>query len=322
MKYRQLGKTGLSVSEVGFGAWGIGGGLWQGGVDGESQRALEAASDHGVNFIDTALAYGRGHSEQLVGSFVKQRGKEIYIATKIPPKNGKWPAQPGSRLQDVFPAAYIRECTEKSLKNLGVDRIDVQQFHVWNDEWTDEPEWLDTITKLKEEGKIRFFGVSINDHQPENALRLIQSGNVDTVQVIYNIFDQSPRRRLFDVCREHKIGVIVRVPFDEGALTGNISPETTFPEGDFRNRYFRGERKKEVEGRIAKLKPLLGEEAQSLPELALRFCLQPDAVSTVIPGMRTVSHVEKNVSVSDGRKLSDQLTALLSNHVWDRNFYG
>jgi len=321
MNYRNFGRTGINVSEIGYGAWGIGGALWQGSDDEESMRALHKAIDLGVNFIDTALAYGRGHSEQLINNLLKERHERIHVATKIPPKNGEWPARKGSKLTDAFPHDYIIRCTEKSLRNLGVETIDIQQFHVWNDEWTGESEWWDAISALKEQGKIRFFGVSINDHEPENALKLGSSGKLDTVQVIYNIFDQSPERELFPFCRKNNIGVIVRVPFDEGSLTGSITVDSNFPPGDFRNDYFQGERKKEVVERVNKLKPLLGTEAKTLAELALRFTLSHQSVSTVIPGMRTVRNVEANCRISDGRHLNDRLITELRKHRWERNFY-
>jgi aryl-alcohol dehydrogenase-like predicted oxidoreductase len=321
MKYRILGKTNLNVSEISFGAWGIGGGMWKGSDDVESMRTLHRAVDLGVNFIDTALAYGRGHSEQLIGNLLKERKERLHVATKIPPKNQQWPARAGSSVGDAFPKNYIIECTEKSLKNLGTECLDVQQFHVWLDEWLHEGDWWEAIQNLKEQGKIRAFGVSINDHAPETALELVKSGLADTVQVIYNIFDQSPEDNLFPVCREKNVGVIVRVPFDEGGLTGRITPETTFPERDWRNRYFQDDRKKQVWEKAQELQKLLNGEAKSLPELALRFCLNHPAVSTVIPGMRTVEHVESNIAVSDGRLLSDSLRSELKHHVWQRNFY-
>jgi aryl-alcohol dehydrogenase-like predicted oxidoreductase len=321
MKYRTLGRTGLKVSEIGFGAWGIGGGMWQNSDDAEAIRALHKAADLGITFIDTALVYGDGHSEQLIGKFLRERKERLNIATKIPPKNQLWPARKGSPVNEAFPKDYIIECTEKSLRNLGVDSVEVQQFHVWLDEWLRQGDWWDAIQTLKEQGKIRAFGVSINDHAPETALELGRSGLVDTVQVIYNIFDQSPEEKLFPLCREKNIGVIVRVPFDEGSLTGRITPETTFPERDWRNRYFRGDRKKQVRERVQRLQRLLNGEARSLPELALRFCLSHSVVSVVIPGMRTVSHVQTNATVSDGRLLSDVLRTELKRHAWQKNFY-
>ena len=321
MKYRTFGKTGLQVSEIGYGAWGIGGAMWQGATDDESMRALHKAVDLGVNFIDTALVYGRGHSEKLVGQLVRERKERLYVATKIPPKNGEWPARKGVPLSETFPHDYIIRKTETNLKNLGVECIDVQQFHVWNDEWTEEEEWQDAIHTLKEQGKIRYFGVSINDHEPDNAIKLGKTGLVDSYQVIYNVFDQSPEKKLFPFCLENKIAVIVRVPFDEGSLTGTVTPATRFPAGDFRNSYFKEDRKKQVAERIAKLQALLGKEANTLAELALRFTLSHPAVSTVIPGMRTVKNVVANCAVSDGRLLSKGLLGELKQHCWDRNFY-
>ena len=321
MKYRVLGNTGINVSEIGYGAWGIGGALWQGSKDDESMLALHSAIDHGVNFVDTALVYGDGHSESLIAKLLKSRKEHISVATKIPPKNGRWPARAGTKLRDAFPHDYIIKCTEQSLKNLQLESIDIQQFHVWSDEWVGDSEWSDAIGKLKLEGKVRHFGVSINDHEPENALKLAASGKVDTFQVIYNIFDQSPEEKLFPYCQAHKIGIIVRVPLDEGALTGSVTPASTFPEGDFRERYFRDERKQQVSDRISKLRPYLGTEASSLAELALRFVITNPAVSTVIPGMRTTMNVEANCKISDGRMLSKNLMQELKKHRWDRNFY-
>ena len=321
MKYRTLGRTGIEVSEIGYGAWGIGEGMWIGSDDAESMKALHLAADIGLNFIDTALVYGEGHSEQVVGRFLKERNGKIAVATKIPPKNGRWPAGQGTKLSDAFPYDHIIKSTETSLKNLGLETIDIQQFHVWIDEWTDTQEWFDAISHLREQGKIRFFGISINDHKPESALKVATSGKVDTFQVIYNIFDQSPEADLFPLCIERNIGVIARVPFDEGALTGTVTSSTTFPQGDFRNRYFRGERKQQTQERIEQLVPLLGPEAATLPELALRFCLQNNAVSTVIPGMRTVAHAGSNCRVSDGRKLSTKMVGELRQHRWEKNFY-
>lgn len=321
MEYRTLGKTGLKVSEIGYGAWGIGGTLWQGAQDDESLRALHRAVDLGLNFIDTALVYGDGHSENLVGKVLKERKEKLYIASKIPPKNGRWPARPGTLLRDAFPYDHIIKSTETSLKNLGIETIDIQQFHVWDDAWAEEHEWQDAIQVLKEQGKIRFVGISINDHEPGNAMKVASAGLVDSFQVIYNIFDQTPEKSLFPLCQQKNIGIIVRVPFDEGGLTGKITKDTKFPANDFRNRYFRDDRKLQVADRANALHRLLGSEAATLPELALRFCLHHSAVSTVIPGMRSVSNVETNCRYSDGKKLSDSMIDELRKHIWERNFY-
>jgi aryl-alcohol dehydrogenase-like predicted oxidoreductase len=321
MEYRTFGKTGIKVSEIGYGAWGIGGAMWQGSKDDKSLRALHRAIDLGLNFIDTALVYGDGHSENLVGKVIKERKEQLYVTSKIPPKNRRWPALPGSALREVFPFDHIIKCTEMSLKNLGVDTIDVQQFHVWDDAWATETEWQDAIAKLKEQGKIRFFGISLNNHEPDNALKVAATGFIDSFQVIYNIYDQTPENNLFPLCQKRGIGIIVRVPLDEGGLSGNINSDTNFPEGDFRNSYFRGNRKQEVAEHTDALKKLLGNEAATLAELALRFCLHHPAVSTVIPGMRSISNVEANCLLSDGRKLSESLIAELRTYTWERDFY-
>jgi aryl-alcohol dehydrogenase-like predicted oxidoreductase len=222
---------------------------------------------------------------------------------------------------EVFPARHIIASTEQSLKNLGLETIDVQQFHVWSDEWVNQGDWLDTIQKLKKDGKIRYFGVSINDHQPENAIKLIESGVVDTVQVIYNIFDQGPEDKLFPACIRYNVGVIVRVALDEGGLTGTITPDTKFEKGDFRERYFRGDRKREVYERIQRIVSDLGITADQMAETALRFVLSHKAVSTVIPGMRSVRNVERNCLIGDGRGLPAETVEKLKTHRWIRNFY-
>jgi aryl-alcohol dehydrogenase-like predicted oxidoreductase len=321
MNLRRLGRTGLEVSEIGYGAWGIGQSMWIGAEDETSLEALNHAIDRGLNFIDTALAYGDGHSEQLVGRTVRERSETVYVATKIPPKNMRWPARDGTHADEAFPGDHIRDCTERSLANLGLDAIDVQQFHVWHDDWLEQGDWLETVEALKQEGKIRFFGVSINDHEPESALQLVGSGHVDTVQVIYNVFDQAPEDELFPATREHDVGVLARVPFDEGGLTGAITPETTFPDGDFRAQYFQGDRKQQVAQRVQEIVDDLGIAPEAIAETALRYILSHDAVSTVIPGMRSVRNVERNTAAGDGRGLPGDQVEKLHAHRWIRNFY-
>ena len=315
---RRLGRTGLSVSEVGYGAWGIGGSMWLGAQDDESVAALHRAIDLGLNFIDTAAVYGNGHSEKLVGQVVRERDERIVVASKIPPKNLQWPAADGTDPDDAFPADHIRKWTERTLTNLGLDVLDVQQFHVWSDEWVGRGSWHEGIEALKDEGKIRFFGVSINDLQPANAVRLIETGSVDTVQVIYNVFEQAPEDELLAACERNDVGVIARVPFDEGSLTGRLGADSTFPEGDFRNDYFSGERSLEnVERRVAAIVDDLGISREELPEVALRYVLSRPEVSTVIPGMRTVRNVERNMAIADGAGLPDERVAALKAHRWD-----
>ncbi len=319
MRYRQFGRAGFQVSEVGFGAWGIGGG-WGERDDAQALRALHKAIDLGVRFIDTAMAYGDGHSEQLIGQVLKERSERIYVATKISPKNRIW-TPPTGTLQDSFPKEYIIDCTEASLRRLGVDCIDVQQLHTWTDRWVDDDEWKEAAHILKEQGKIRAFGVSVDHHQPDSCLQALRTGELDSVQVIYNIFDQSPEERLFPLAQELNVAIIVRVPLDEGGLTGAITPDTEFEPGDWRKGYFRGERKGEVYERVKKLEFLIHGDVADLPEAALRFTLSHPAVTAVIPGMRKVRHVEANCAASDKGPLPRGDLARLKEHAWPRNFY-
>jgi aryl-alcohol dehydrogenase-like predicted oxidoreductase len=321
MNYRTLGKTGLHVSEIGYGAWGIGKSNWIGATDDESLKALHRSVDLGLNFIDTALVYGNGHSEVLVGRLIKERTERIYVATKIPPKNRVWPAPDGLQAAQAFPAEHVIASTEESLRNLGLEAIDVQQFHVWSDSWANEGDWLTAIQQLKKQGKIRHFGVSINDYQPENAISLIESGVVDSVQVIYNIFEQSPEDHLFPACKSHNVGVIVRVALDEGGLTGKITPDTKFEKDDFRSNYFRGDRKQQVYERVKQITSDLDITMDQMAETALRFVLSHRAVSTVIPGMRSVRNVDQNCALGDGHGLPSGTVEKLKTHRWIRNFY-
>jgi aryl-alcohol dehydrogenase-like predicted oxidoreductase len=321
MRYRKLGRTGIEVSEIGYGAWGIGGAQWGGADDDESLHALHRAIDLGLNFIDTALAYGEGRSERLVGQVVREREETVHVATKVPPKNLIWPAEEGAALDEVFPPGYVRECAEQSLRNLEMDTVDLLQLHVWNDDWADSDELLDEVAELRTSGKIRFFGISINDHQPSNGLRLVRNGAVDTVQVIYNVFDQSPEDELLPACREHDVGVIARVPLDEGGLTGRIDADTEFEGDDFRAHYFRGDRKREVHERATAIATDLAVDESQLAEAALRFVLSEAAVSTVIPGMRSLRNVERNIAASEAGPLSADERERLRAHRWVRNFY-
>ena len=320
MNRRPLGRTGLDISEIGFGSWGLGKAQWIGANDDESVRALHRAFDLGLDFVDTALAYGEGHSETVVGRALRER-KGITVATKIPPKNLQWPARDDVPVDQVFPADTVVACTEQSLKNLGVEAIDLQQFHVWTDEFIGQGDWLAAVERLKKEGKIRFFGISLGEHTPDNGIKLLETGAVDTVQVIYNVFDQSPEENLFPACRRLGIGVLARVPLDEGGLTGRIGPETTFPEDDFRNQYFAGDRKREVHEHAQAMAKDLGVPIEGLPEKALRFVLSHPAVTTIIPGMRSVRHVEANCALGDGKGLPAAEVETLRRHRWNRNFY-
>ena len=322
MRYRRLGRTGFHVSEIGYGAWGIGGTQWLGADDRESRLALRHAIDLGLNFIDTALAYGEGHSEELVGDVVREADHKIYVASKVPPKNQLWPARPGIPIADVFPYEHIMQSTERSLKNLKLDTIDLQQLHVWNPEWIASDEWQRAFEDIKRTGKARAVGISINDHQPDSALEVIKTGLIDSVQVIYNIFDQSPEKHLFPLALERDIGVIARVPLDEGALTGKIDQFTQFEPTEFRAKYFQGDRKKQVAEHVAAIQRDLQLSNGAMPEVALRFCISHPAVSSVIPGMRTRANVDFNCSIPGKGPLPDKVIAILRKHAWERNFYG
>lgn len=318
---RRLGRTGLEVSEVGYGAWGIGGAVWGDSDDAASLRALELAIERGINFIDTALAYGPHHSERLIGQVVGRRSETVHVATKVPPKNLRWPARADVPLEEVFPGDHIRHCVERSLRNLDTEAIDLLQLHAWRDEWLGAGDWQETVEALRDEGKIRFFGVSANDHEPGNAVAAAESGAIDTIQVIYNVFEQAPQDALLPACAANDVGVIARVPFDEGALTGRITPATTFPPGDFRGQYFQGDRKREVHDRVRAIAADLGADVEDMAEIALRYVLSHPAVSTAIAGMRSERNVERNVRAADGRGLAPERVAALKAHRWDKDFY-
>ncbi len=319
MRYRTFGRLGWKVSEVGYGAWGMG--AWSGSDDEESLGALERSVALGCNFFDTAWIYGNGKSERLLGAMLRQTpstpDRPLYVATKIPPKNMRWPARDAYPVGDVYPPDHIHEYTQRSLENLGVDRIDLQQFHVWSDAWSSDANWQRAVRNLKDNGTVRAFGVSVNRWEPANVLRALDTGLIDAVQVVYNIFDQAPEDELFPYCERHGIAVIARVPFDEGSLTGTLRVGSAWPEGDFRNMYFTRENIAATLPRVERLQPLVP-EGMDLPELALRFILEHPAVSTTIPGMRRVGHVERNLAAADGEPLPPRLREALRAHRWDR----
>jgi aryl-alcohol dehydrogenase-like predicted oxidoreductase len=316
MNYRSFGRTGWSTSEIGYGMWGLAG--WTGSDEPEYQQALERAVSLGCNFFDTAWGYGNGKSEQVLGRLVRDHpDKRLYVGSKIPPRNFKWPSQRAFTLDECFPPDHIREYTEKSLDNLGVSTIDLQQFHVWEDSWAHDERWQRTVDDLKRQGLVRAFGVSVNRWEPSNVLETIKTGSIDAVQVIYNIFDQAPEDELFPLCRERQVAVIARVPFDEGTLTGTLTKDTRWPEGDWRNSYFVPENLMASVDRAEALRPLVP-GIMTMPELALRWILENPIVSTVIPGMRKPRHVEANLATSDGKRLDPALRELLKRHRWDR----
>jgi aryl-alcohol dehydrogenase-like predicted oxidoreductase len=318
MRYRRFGRLGWDVSEIGYGMWGMGG--WSGADDQSSLAALDRAIELGCNFFDTAYAYGEGHSERLLGrTRASHRGERLFVATKVPPKNRVWPGKADTSISQVFPHAYLREMTERSLTNLGVDRIDLQQLHVWNDAWVDDDGWRRAAEDLKREGLIEGFGISVNRWEPANVLRALDTGLVDAVQVVYNVFDQAPEDELFPACQQRRVAVIARVPFDEGSLTGALHAGSSWPDGDWRNLYFTAEYLRLTLDRVDRLQPLV-EPGGTLPGLALRFILHHPAVSTTIPGMRTVAHVEANLSASNRGPLDASVVKKLRVHRWDRNW--
>ncbi|MCA1665658.1 MAG: aldo/keto reductase [Myxococcales bacterium] len=321
MRYRKLGKSGLEVSEVSYGAWAIGGGMWGGARDEDSRASLERAFEHGVNFVDTALVYGDGHSERLVGQFARAHAGRVHVATKVPPKAYNWPAPRDAALRDNFPASWIIECAEKSLKNLALPRIDLLQLHVWADRWTDDDDWYAAMDKLRQQGKVRLVGISINSHDPQSALRVVRAGKVDALQVFYNIFDQSPEDELLPACLENGVGILARVPFDESSLTGKLREDTTFPPGDFRSQYFGGGLLKETVRRVEALRPIVEGASSSMARGALRYILSHPAVSTVTPGMRTPHQVDENSAASDDGPLPPDVVEKLHAHRWVRNPY-
>ncbi len=316
MKFRRFGRAGWSVGEIGYGMWGMGG--WTGSDDEESLRSLQRAADLGCNFFDTAWAYGQGRSEALLGELVRRNPRrKLYTATKIPPKNLKWPSRRGFTLDECFPPEHIEEYVRSSLKNAGLESFDLVQFHVWEDEWVEDDRWARKLEELRGQGLLKAVGISINRWEPWNGVRAVRSGLVDAVQVIYNIFDQSPEDELFPACVERDVAVVARVPFDEGTLTGTLTPESRWPEGDWRNTYFVPENLIPSVERAERLKPLVP-PGMTLPEMALRFILSNPAVSTIIPGMRKTRHVESNVAASDAGPLPPELLAELREHRWDR----
>jgi len=318
MLSRPFGRLGWPVSEVGYGLWGMGG--WSGSNDDESLASLERSVALGCTFFDTALAYGMGKSEQLLAPVLaRHRDQKLYVATKIPPGNMRWPAMAEYALEDVFSPDHIRRSTETSLENLGLTSVDLQQFHVWTDAWATDNRWQRAVDDLKREGLIRAFGISINRWEPSSVLRALETGLVDSVQVVYNVFDQNPEDALFPACRERGIAVIARVPLDEGSLTGTMTRGMTWPEGDWRNLYFTPDKLAETLDRVDAVRTDVP-AGMTLPELALRFILANPDVTTVIPGMRRTRHVEANLGVSDGRRLDPPALRRLRTHRWTRTY--
>jgi aryl-alcohol dehydrogenase-like predicted oxidoreductase len=316
MKYRRFGRTNWIVSEIGYGMWGMG--SWTESDDQESLQSLQHAVDLGCNFFDTAYAYGRGHSEKLLGEIVRGNPqKKLYTATKIPPKNSKWPSKREFLLDDTFPPEHIEEYVHKSLKNAGLNSFDLIQFHVWEDAWLEDDRWVKKVQDLRGQGLFHAIGLSINRWEPWNGVKTVRSGLVDAVQVIYNIFDQAPEDELFPACQEQDVAVIARVPFDEGTLTGTLTAESKWPDGDWRNTYFVPQNLKQSVEHVERLRPVIP-TGHSMPEIALRFILTNPVVSTIIPGMRKLRHVDSNIAASDIGPLDKTLLDKLRPYRWDR----
>jgi aryl-alcohol dehydrogenase-like predicted oxidoreductase len=324
MQYRTLGSLGWKVSEIGFGAWAIGGDMWGPQDDQESIRALHRALDLGVNFIDTAQGYGKGHSEELIGKVLKERSEQVYVGTKVPPYPGSpWPPPEDADAAAIFPASYLVAECEKSLRRLGRERVDIYQFHTWATAFNVRDEWFEAMSQLKRQGKIAAIGVSVPDTSPDDIIGALALGRVDVVQVIYNVFEQYPRWNLFPVCQRLGTAVIVRVPFDEGSLTGKLTLGTTFPEGDVRRHYFRGRNLPAVVQRVEAIRKFKDTRhpGMLMPEYALRFCLSHPAVSTVIPGIRTVRQAEANIAPSDGMLLPMEELKEMERLAWRKDFW-
>jgi aryl-alcohol dehydrogenase-like predicted oxidoreductase len=316
MNCRRFGRTGWMVSEIGYGMWGMGG--WSGSDDEESMRSLQRAVDLGCNFFDTAWVYGDGYSEGLLGQLVRANPeRKLYTATKIPPKNLKWPSRREFTLDDCFPPDHIEEYVHKSLENAGLPYFDLMQFHTWEDSWVDDDRWSNKMDDLRRQGLILAVGISINRWEPWNGVRAVRSGLVDSVQVIYNIFDQNPEDELFPACDEMDIAVIARVPFDEGTLTGTLTRDSKWPDGDWRNTYFVPENLIASVEHADALKPIIP-QGMTMPEMALRFILNQPVICTVIPGMRKLRHVEANIATSDAGPLPAELHMELRHHRWER----
>lgn len=316
MKTRRFGRTNWQVSEIGYGMWGLAG--WTDTDLQEVHQALDRSVELGCNFFDTAWAYGAGLSEKILGDLIKKYSdKRLYVASKIPPKNRKWPSRREYALEDVFPSDYISEYVEKSLRNLDMEQIDLMQFHVWEDSWAGHDEWKDAIQKLTQQGKVAAWGISINRWEPDNSLETLKTGLIDAVQVIYNIFDQNPEDNLFPLCNDLDIGIIARVPFDEGTLTGTLTKETTFPKNDWRSTYFVPENLIASVDRAEALRPIIPPK-MTMAEMALRFILSNPDVHTTIPGMRKLRHVEMNIATSDGIGLKYDTLHELKKHRWER----
>jgi aryl-alcohol dehydrogenase-like predicted oxidoreductase len=320
MKHRPFGNKGIDVSEIGFGAWAIGG-SWGHQKESDSMEALEVAVDQGINFIDTAAGYGDGRSERIIGEFLKGRNERVTISTKTPPVPGKWPPSPYCRIGERYPEKYLRENLEERMRNLQTEQIDILLLHTWTRAWNDSPEALYVLQKMKSEGLVKLVGISTPEHDQNCVIQLMREGLVDAVQVIYNIFEQEPAAQLLPVALETGTGIIVRVAFDEGVLTGKYKATDTFEKDDFRRHYFAGDRLDRSVKRVERIRKAFGDSGYSLPQLALKFALSHPAVSTVIPGIRNREQALQNSEISSLPDPDEEVLMQLREHTWNRAFW-
>lgn len=325
MKYRDFGRTGWKVSEIAFGGWQIGG-QWGGVDDEESIDTLLYAFEKGVNFVDTAELYGSGRSETVIGRALKQwKGDKIYVATKVQPIRWPDPDVSDPEMKGRYPGWYLRENVENSLRRLGVERLDLLQLHCWLSDGTRNLEWLEILNALRLEGKVDRIGVSIRDYRPDEGVEIAKLGLVDSVQVIFNLFEQRPANDLFKAGAETRTAMIARVPLDSGALGGTWTRDTyrSWEPGSVQAHLFRGDRFDQTLERVEALKAECAPYYSSLAEAAMRYALSAPEVSTIIPGIRSRRHVDLNVSYSDGVGFPAELLEKVPRHNWPRpeNFY-
>jgi len=320
VRERPFGSTGRRVTELGVGMWGMGGGIggWSGADERASAAVLQRAVDAGITFFDSAQVYGYGATDALLGDLrAANPDRDLLLASKIPPRNKEWPARPGARIRDAFPPDHIRGSVEGMLRKLRAPSVDLVQFHVWQDAWADDPGWQRAVEALRHEGLVRHVGISVNRREPANVIRTLRTGLIDSVQVVYNIFDQAPEDELFPACRELGVAVIARVPLDEGSLTGELTEDSRWPDGDWRNAYFSPANLRDTVARVEALRALVP-AGESMAQMALRFILSSADVTTVIPGMRMPAHLAANAAATGAGPLAAELVAALRAHRWDR----
>ena len=325
MRHRPFGKYSFNTSEIGFGAWAIGG-SWGPQADADSLAALHRALDLGCNFIDTAAGYGDGRSEKLIARVLRERAvagrkEKVFVATKTPPAPGLWPPSPYCDATERYSEKYLRENIAVRCANLGTPRLDLLQLHTWTRAWNRNPAPFKILRQLQQEGHIGLIGVSTPEQDQNSVIDLMRGGWVDSVQVIYNLFEQEPAAELLEVARECGIGVIVRVVFDEGVLTGKFTADTRFAADDFRARYFEGDRLARAIAHAGEIQRDLAGTGYTMAQAAIKFVLAHPAVSTIIPGIRSVAQAEANCGVSDLPLMPAALLEKLRRHNWRRGIW-